>query len=167
MSQSQDEYMARIKRYFLVIRELHEMGYELIRVCPCLSPNGANWRCATTVKKYTLKNCGAIYRSNEPHTAANTSAGEFSWGNCDGLTPYEIALQFIEHYPHIAKWGKGKDPEYKEWFKKASDLAQRGYIFFAFGDGVSCFYNHDHKMLLSSKPETGEYLPFPPAGEVE
>lgn len=56
------EYMERIRRYFLVIRELHEMGYELIRVCPCVSPNGMNWRCATTVKKYTLKNCGAIYR---------------------------------------------------------------------------------------------------------
>ena len=77
------DYMERIRRYFLVIRELHEMGYELIRVCPCVSPNGMNWRCATTVKKYTLKNCGAIYRGPE-HTAANTSGGEFSWGDCEG-----------------------------------------------------------------------------------
>ena len=78
-----DDYMDGIKRYFLVIRELHEMGYELIRVCPSVSPNGANWRCATTVKKYTLKTCGAIYRSNEAHTAANTSGGNFNW---DGWT---------------------------------------------------------------------------------
>ena len=110
-------YTDIIKRYFLVIRELHEMGYQLIRVCPCLSPNGTAWRCATTVKKYTLKNCGAIYRSTEPHTAADTHSGRFSWGDCIGLSPHEIALQFIEHYPHIAKWGKGKDKEYKEWFK--------------------------------------------------
>lgn len=161
-----DTYSDIIKRYFLVIRELHEMGYELIRVCPCLSPNGTAWRCATTVKKYTLKNCGAIYRSTEPHTAANTHSGQFSWGDCIGLSPHEIALQFIEHYPHIAKWGKGKDKEYKEWFKQACDLAQRGYIFYAFADGMSCFGNN-HKMLLSKEPETGEYLPFPPAGEIE
>lgn len=61
-----NDYIDGIKQYFLVIRELHEMGYELIRVCPSVSPNGANWRCATTVKMYTLKTCGAIYRSNEP-----------------------------------------------------------------------------------------------------
>ncbi len=160
------DYMERIRRYFLVIRELHEMGYELIRVCPCVSPNGMNWRCATTVKKYTLKNCGAIYRGPE-HTAANTSGGEFSWGDCEGLTPHEIAEQFLEHYPHLAKWGKGSDPEYKEWFKQANDLAQRGYTFFAFGDGCSCFYEHKHRMLLAPVPPTDEYLPFPPAGEVE
>ena len=53
--------------------------------------------------------------------------------------------------------------EYKEWFKKANDLAQRGYIFFAFGDMCSCFHN-DYKMLLNSEPPTGEYLEFPPAG---
>lgn len=160
------DYMERIRRYFLVIRELHEMGYELIRVCPSVSPNGANWRCATTVKKYTLKNCGAIYRSTQPHTAANTSGGNFSWGDCEGLTPYEIAEQFLEHYPHLAKLGKGCDPEYKQWFKQACDLAQRGYTFFAFGDGCSCF-DHKHRMLLEPEPPTGEYLPFPPAGEVE
>ena len=59
-----------------------------------------------------------------------------------------------------------KDKEYKEWFKQACDLAQRGYIFYAFTDGMSCFGNN-HKMLLSKEPETGEYLPFPPAGEIE
>ncbi|MBR2196046.1 MAG: hypothetical protein IJ911_10575 [Salinivirgaceae bacterium] len=159
------DYIEGIKRYFLVIRELHEMGYELIRACPCLSPSGLLWRCATTVKKYTLKNCGAIYHG-PAHTAADTHSGQFKWGDCEGLTPYEIANQFIEHYPHIAEWGKGNDAEYKEWFKKASDLAQRGYIFYAFGDGISCF-NNNHRMLLNINPPTGEYLPFPPAGELE
>jgi hypothetical protein len=38
------DYQAILQRYFLVIRELHEMGYELIRVCPCVSPNGMSWR---------------------------------------------------------------------------------------------------------------------------
>ena len=56
--------------------------------------------------------------------------------------------------------------EYKEWFKQANDLAQRGYTFFAFGDWCSCF-DHKHRMLLEPEPPTGEYLPFPPAGEVE
>lgn len=158
------DYVEGIKRYFLVIRELHEMGYELIRVCPCLSPNGMAWRCATTVKKYTLKNCGAIYHG-PAHTAADTHSGQFKWGDCEGLTPHEIALQFIEHYPHIAQWGKGKDSEYKEWFKKANDLAQRGYIFYAFGEYASCFHNN-HRMLLTEDPPTGEHLPFPPDGEI-
>ena len=162
---SDNEYMDRIKRYFLVIRELHEMGYELIRVCPSLSASGCYWRCATTVKKYTLKTCGAVYRGPE-HTAADTHSGRFKWGDCDDLMPHEIALQFIEHYPHLAKWGKGKDPEYKEWFKKACDLAQRGYVFYAFSYGSSCFHNN-HRMLLGIDPPTGEYLEFPPAGEVE
>ena len=117
-------------------------------------------------KNIRLKIVVPYIRSTEPHTAANTHSGQFSWGDCIGLSPHEIALQFIEHYPHIAKWGKGKDKEYKEWFKQACDLAQRGYIFYAFTDGKSCFGNN-HKMLLSKEPETGEYLPFPPAGEIE
>lgn len=162
---AQDDYFHDIKFYFLVIRELHEMGYEHIRVCPCLSPNGMDWRCATTVKKYTLKTCGAVYRGPE-HTVADTHSGQFKWEGWQGKTPYEVALQFVEHYPHIAKWGKNPAPEYKEWFKKACDLAQRGYIFYAFGEWESCFHNN-HRMLLSSEPQTGEYLEFPPAGEVE
>ncbi len=151
-----------IKRYFLVIRELHELGYELIRVCPCLSPNGLSWRCATTVKRYTLKRCGAIYHGPE-HTAANTSNGIFRWDIGNHNTTYEIALQFIKHYPHLAKWGKGSDPEYVRWFKKANDLAQRGYIFYAFAEYSSCY--EKGQMLLLNEPPVGEYLPFPPAGD--
>lgn len=162
---ARDDYMGGIKFYFLVIRELHEMGYEQIRVCPCVSPNGMAWRCATTVKKYTLKTCGAVYRG-PVHTAADTSGGLFKWKGLQGKTPYEVALQFIEHYPDIAKWGKNSDPEYKEWFKKACDLAQCGYIFFAFSEWSSFFHNN-HRMQLSPEPQTGEYLEFPPAGEVE
>ena len=86
------------------------------------------------------------------------------FGEQDTLAHFEPL--FLEHYPHLAKWGKGSDPEYKEWFKQANDLAQRGYTFFAFGDGCSCF-DHKHRMLLAPEPSTGECLPFPPAGEVE
>jgi len=38
------------------------------------------------------------------------------------LTPHEIALQFIEHYPHLAEWGKGIDPEYQAYVKKTPIL---------------------------------------------
>jgi len=158
-----DIYFWHISRYFLVIEELHRMGYELIRVCPCVSPNGLSWRCATTVKKFTLKNCGAIYRGPE-HTAAQTCDGKFKFGDCEGMTTHEIAELFLEKYPHLAQWGKGKDPEYVSWFKKATDLALRGYVFYAFSDGESCFKNA-HQMLLSGNSDFT--LPFPPPGEIE
>lgn len=158
------EPLERIQRYFLVIRELHRMGYELIRVCPCFSPNGISWRCATTVKKFTLKNCGAIYHGPE-HTAARTCDGKFAFGECERMTPREIAERFLDHYKHLAKWGNGSDPEYVAWFQKACDLAQRGYVFYAFDDYGSCFKNK-HRMLLSGNPPSDVYLPFPPAGEM-
>lgn len=154
-----------IKRYFLVIAELHKMGYELIRVCPCLSPNGMAWRCATTVKKYTLKKCGAIYHGPE-HTAANNLNGGFRFGECENMNPYEIAVKFLDYYPHLAKWGIGNDSDYVVWFLKAAELAQQGYFFYAFSDMSSCF-NNKHKMLLLNNPPENIFLPFPPAGEIE
>ena len=154
-----------IKRYFLVIAELHKMGYELIRVCPCLSPNGMAWRCATTVKKYTLKKCGAIYHG-PAHTAANNQTGSFRFGECENMNPHEIAVKFLEYYPHLAKWGKGNDSDYVIWFLKAAELAQLGYFFYAFSDMSSCF-NNKHKMLLLNNPPENIFLPFPPAGEIE
>lgn len=154
-----------IKRYFLVIAELHKMGYELIRVCPCLSPNGMAWRCATTVKKYTLKKCGAIYHG-PAHTAANNHNGSFRFGECENMNPHEIAVKFLEYYPHLAKWGKGNDSDYVVWFLKAVELAQQGYFFYAFSDMSSCF-NNKHKMLLLNNPPENIFLPFPPAGEIE
>lgn len=159
------EVCEQIKRYFLVIAELHKMGYELIRVCPCLSPNGMAWRCATTVKKYTLKNCGAIYHG-PAHTAANNHNGSFRFGECLKMNPHEIAVKFIEYYPHLAKWGKGNDSDYVAWFLKAVELAQQDYFFYAFSDMRSCF-NNKHKMLLLNNPPENIFLPFPPAGEIE
>ena len=46
---------ARFVRYYETVAELHQMGYELFRVCPYISPNGMCYRCWLTIKKNTWK----------------------------------------------------------------------------------------------------------------
>lgn len=160
-------------KFFKVICELHRRGYELIRICPSISPNGCSWRCVTTVKKLTSEKCGAVYCGEYwDELAINTSNGRFfeideqhqlmgEWDSTKMSIP-EMADKFIHCYPRLAKAGFGSDPNYVKWFSKAAKQASFGHIIYAFADMEDCF-SKGH--LFCTSKESG--FPFPPAGEAK
>lgn len=160
-------------KFFKTIEELHKRGYELIRICPSISPNGCSWRCITTIKKLTATKCGAVF-AGEGWTdlAINTSNGKFWSSNREGkheewtmedLPVKVLADRFIEEFPTLAKAGKGTDTEYTRWFHEARKECERGHILYAFAEMESC-YDKGYLFLSSNEKET---FPFPPPGETE
>ena len=158
------EDAARIYPYifeFRVIAELHNRGYELLRLCPSLSPSGCSWRCIATTRDNTYEQCGAICANlNWGATVVNVSNGMLFKDADDGLDIPIAADRFCKEYPELVEASKGSDPEYKRWFRRALHLAQQGQIFYCFEDMCSCF--HRGRMLGTAEP-----LPFPPAGTVK
>lgn len=160
-------------KFFKTIEELHHRGYELIRICPSISPNGCSWRCITTVKRLTATKCGAVYAGHGwSDLVINTSNGRFGSVDQEGnyeqwpvedMTVTELADKFIECYPALAKAGMGQDPDYAKWPHNARKECERGHIVYAFADMVDC-YNAGHLFLSST--DKGLF-PFPPPGETE
>ena len=160
-------------KFFKTIEELHHRGYEHIRICPSISPNGCSWRCITTVKKLTATKCGAVFAGEGwSELAINTSNGMFGTIGRDGkyeewptgkMTANEQADKFIECFPVLTKAGQGEDLEYAKWFQEARKECERGHIIYAFAEMQSC-YGAGH--LFTSFNENDSF-PFPPPREAE
>ena len=43
------------RRVLRLVRDLHEQGYQLLRISPGMAPSGCYWRCAVTPKSNILK----------------------------------------------------------------------------------------------------------------
>lgn len=146
---------------FRVIAELHNRGYELLRLCPSLSPSGCSWRCIATTKDNTYEQCGAMCASQSwSETTVNVSNGQLFKDEDYMLNIQTAADRFCKEYPKLVKASKGSDPEYKKWFRHALHLVQQGQIFYCFGDMENCI---TEGYLCGTR----EPLEFPPAGVVK
>lgn len=160
-------------KFFKTIEELHHRGYELIRICPSISPNGCSWRCSTAVKKLTVTKCGAVFSGSRwIDLAINTSNGGFGTIDHDGkdeqwpvedMTVSELADKFIEYFQKLAKAGMGQNPDYAKWLHNTREECERGHIVYAFADMVD-YYNAGYLFLSST--DKGQF-PFPLPGETE
>ena len=101
---------------------LHKRGYELIRVCPSISPSGCYWRCFISTKDNFDKTYGI-----EPEPITNEEGMFYSTGaeyeyfrNYKGrwVSANKLAEELLKRFPFLESKGKGKDPDYMIWFEK-------------------------------------------------
>lgn len=114
-----------------MIGELHERGYESIRLCPTLSNSGMHWIAWLASAEQVLPHHGAILhptamiqamRSSptEALAACYTSAHEFrffGWNDAAEDSPAQLAARFVDRFPTISAEGKRPDPNYVAWYK--------------------------------------------------
>ena len=151
---------ARFFRYYETVAEFHRMGYELFRVCPCISPNGASYRCWLTVKQNTWDRCGVFIDKQQGDDIALFCPNcTLPWDD-SGMTPRENAEKIIRDYPRLARNALGRDPEYVEWFKLAVDECRQGHYMYALADNS----NPLHSGYIPLTGVDGRGLPFPPPG---
>lgn len=150
------------RRFIRTIEELHRMGYEKIRICPCTSPNGLAWRCTITTKENTSKRCGAMLADNYNEQEVFRSNGNFKWDMMK-MGPYDNALKFIKEYPQIAAKGRGVDHEYTSWFKKVVRECYHYNLPTTYEDYYNCL--EDCKIRLLGLESSKRTLPFPPPGD--
>jgi ADP-ribosyl-[dinitrogen reductase] hydrolase len=117
---TRDERLAEYcRRLLYMVRELHAMGYEQLRIAPNVAPSGLFWRLSICAASNTLPEHGAAMR--DFHEGAHYSSGGmdryFDWDDAADDSPSELALKFVERFPELAKAGKGDDPAYVRWYE--------------------------------------------------
>ena len=114
-------------RLIAMVHELHKAGYQRIRICPSMAPNGIHWRCTISYAGNVAADGCGFGGDPEGQVARYTSgdgARYFGWP--EGLTARQMAQRFLETFPAIAKKGAGLDWPYAGWLTDVLGYAEHG-----------------------------------------
>jgi hypothetical protein len=151
-------------RILQVVGKLHEKGYQRIRISPGMAANGLRWRCSITTKDNILRRNGALIKANSRSTVnyGSNSDGVY-WGKDLSMSLDDLADEFLNLFPEIAKNGMGKDREYVLWYRDMLEKAREGELPVAFGD----WYDEPEPGFLPTTKNFRSDLKNPPPGEAE
>ena len=136
MTKKSDSVYESCRRLLNFVHELHQRGYEQLRIQPATSPSGMHWRCAFYPRKnfVSATEIDESLHSGRPMLYSSAEQGRFfEWDDADEKSPAELADRFIECFPNLVRDSFGPDPAYVAWFEKAVQMAQQDAfpIFFA------------------------------------
>jgi hypothetical protein len=84
----------------LMVSHLHQLGFQKIRLCPGIAPNGSGWRGLVTAKSNTLELHGARTATWSDDLVAKYGSGQgneyFGWTDCTNATAEQLATTFLE-----------------------------------------------------------------------
>lgn len=151
----------RCQRLLRMVHELHKLGYQRLRIAPCMAPSGMYWRCSITHAANTLPNHGARMRNGTDlevvHYSSSQSNQYFGWDDAQQDTARQLAAKFIERFPKLAQKGDGIDWPYAGWYVQMMGFSERGSLPIAFAD----YELSARPGCLPTTKEDG--LPMPPA----
>ena len=155
------------RQVFLMVAELHKMGYEGLRIAPFLSPSGCYWRCVILPASMTSPTHGArLARDDDyellPRYSSADEDNYFGWRHMKPKTPLILARRFIVEFPKFAAQGKHPDPAYVGWFTRMLELTAPIGVVSAFGDMCS----PDDRMITEFC-EDGVVVRLPPVWDVQ
>jgi hypothetical protein len=151
------------RKVLRMVAELHNRGYQRIRISPGMSPSGNSWRCLVTPVTNICREHGAMTLSYENMTAKYSSANErayFGWDDCAHVAPSTLAELFISRFPEIARAGKGADWAYAGWYQEMMSLTHPSSFPIAFAD-----WDLPTAHLTSTGERSDIVIPMPPGGE--
>ena len=121
----QNIYMIRMQKILFIAKELHERGYENLRVIPSLSPSGMSWRCSFRSKNNREKEdiLASVWIQSFKNAEEN-----------DGETVENLSTIFEKAHASFLRKCKGEDPEYKAWFRQMLAALDKGELPYAFSD---------------------------------
>jgi DNA-binding transcriptional ArsR family regulator len=145
----------------MMVRELHRLGYERLRVAPGLSPSGLYWRCSVVPVSRVRRDHGAMAVDG---LAARYESGQgarfFDWEDAERDAPVALADKFLERFPDVAVQGKGGDPEYARWYARMLRATDPDGLIYAYADWE---LPGDHLPALGCTADVK--IPLPPPGE--
>ena len=137
----------------LMLHELHQRGYQQLRLLPGWSPNGSCVRWNIYPKYVVTEGTGSFERNHygECPDGYHGSAGAPTYN----LNPQEMADHFLTVAPKLCADAKLPDEEYVNWFSILVNHALKEEYPTAFGD----FFPEGKGWIV----EPGEqYIPYPP-----
>jgi hypothetical protein len=150
------------RRLFLMVAELHKLGYEGLRVAPFLSPSGCYWRCVILPASMTSPSHGArladdVDYESLPRYSSGDGDNYFGWRNMKPKTPLILARRFIVEFPKFAEQDHHSDPTYVRWFATMLELTAPIGVVSAFGD-----WEPPVDRMINEFFEDGVVVPLPP-----
>ena len=121
-------YMKNRHKLLLMVGELHNRGYGLLRVVPYMSPSGVYWR------------CDFVDKSTRTHLATAQWIFDLEEGRkCKELklTPMEMAETFIKEHWEFLELCKGNDETYIKWYSQMLTKLDDDELPYAFADYFS------------------------------
>jgi len=101
------------RKIMSMLRELHMMGYEKLRLISSVSPSGAYWRFAilpaTKVSRLNGAMASSFYFPVNVNGSFDGSEKCTGLGDTENDTPRRLAELFLNRFPEIAAEGFGQD----------------------------------------------------------
>ncbi len=158
-----------------MVAELHKTGYQRLRVVPCMSPSGMQWRCFVTPASNILRTHGAHLARWEiddrilAHYGSGQENEYFGWKDRKSASARELAETFLQRYPVICEAARGADWAYAGWFVEMLGIAEQGWFPIVYADYE---IDESHGLVLTYPSDLAPVhqkptLPPPPPGEVD
>ena len=134
----------------MIVHELHQRGYEQLRLYAGMSPSGCSWRWDVYPKVLMKDNLFERHEDWVPFECPHGSADEeFPEEGRKRLT----ADDFIKEYNSYVSLAKGEDKEYVKWLEAMVEHAQEMDFPIAFSE----YFDAEQWKFTS-----GAHLSFPP-----
>ena len=124
-----------------MVAQLHQRGYQRLRVVPALSPSGVHWRCMITPSSNTQQTHGghlAALDQGDSTVVTYSSAGPgdeyFGWSDRKQAGADLLADTFLERFPQLCSQGLGYDQEYAKWFGDLLEVVDAGWFPYFYAD---------------------------------
>lgn len=134
----------------MFVHELHNRGYEQMRLYAGMSPSGMSWRWYI----YPL-----VFIQKDAHFEHGLDGTPFDcvFGSTDQVFPHDREMvnfdDVIDEIRSYVNMAKGEDKEYVEWFRTVVEHADNKDFPIAFAE----YFDEDAWVFMS-----GEKLPYPP-----
>jgi len=137
----------------MIVHELHQRGYEQLRLLPGMSPNGCAWRWMIYPKALMMED-NRFEKGGDctPFDCLRGSTGE---AYPERRRELVTADQFIEGHEEFIRMAMGRDADYVEWFSHIVEHAKNKDFPIGFADG-----SIGRKWLFTSSHEELEFPPF-------
>ena len=148
------------RKLMLVVRELHLMGYEGLRLAPYLAPSGCYWRAQIVPIEYISDEHGAIVNSIGLEIPSYSSATKFNYfdlNTTEADTPQQIAEKFIFTYASLCTLGKITDAEYVQWYLEMLSATDPNGVIYAFAD-----FDVPLDRMAVARCAVNVFVPLPP-----
>lgn len=152
------------RKVLLMVGELHEAGFQRLRIYPALSPSGMAWRCPVGSSSASRPDHGAIVRDDlyDSSLVALYSSGSGSeYFSIEGpkLSPRALGKAFVKKYPTIAEMSFDSDWDYAGWFQEMLRLTRPRLFPYAVADWE---LPNDHLPTTAVGPQEEVPVPLPP-----
>lgn len=145
-------------RLYAIVSEFHKQGYEKVRLCSYMAPNGCALRSSISTQRETWRICGFIDANEFDHI--HCSGGFYLDGiETDHLTPQELVPILAKRFDYIQRDGYGKNAEYVRWYQRLIKEVRRYHFPYSIAEFYDCL--EDGVLALTAPDRT---FPFPPAG---